>query len=79
MKEEKIYTCICGKTFTKPNAFNGHKSHCSVHLFNKGTLDKMQQVNLKRYKKISTTLNAYYNSKEYIEQKLTKAQLKLIS
>lgn len=30
--EEKIYTCECGKTFTKPNSFNGHKSHCQIHL-----------------------------------------------
>lgn len=28
----KIYTCICGETFTKPNKFNSHKNHCKVHI-----------------------------------------------
>ena len=27
--------CICGKEFTNPQAFNGHKSHCEIHLKNK--------------------------------------------
>ena len=26
------YLCECGKEFTTPNSFNGHKSHCKVHL-----------------------------------------------
>ena len=33
---EKIYTCKCGKTFTKPNQFNAHKSHCIAILGEEG-------------------------------------------
>ena len=36
---EKIYTCECGRTFTKPNSFNAHKSHCKIHFESKGDLD----------------------------------------
>lgn len=25
------YTCECGKEFSNPQQFNGHKSHCKVH------------------------------------------------
>lgn len=32
MKTEKVYLCECGKTFTNPQAFNGHKHWCKVHL-----------------------------------------------
>lgn len=27
-----MYICKCGKVFDKPNNFNGHKSHCKIHL-----------------------------------------------
>lgn len=31
------YKCECGKEFDNPQKFNGHKSHCQMHLklFNK--------------------------------------------
>ena len=36
----KEYTCICGKVFTDPQSFNGHKQGCKTHLINKyGDLD----------------------------------------
>lgn len=28
----KSYICECGKQFDNPQKFNGHKSHCSIHL-----------------------------------------------
>lgn len=31
-KEVKIYICECGREFTTPNSFNGHKSSCRTHL-----------------------------------------------
>lgn len=34
--QEKIYECICGQTFNKPNPFNSHKSRCKIHLEAKG-------------------------------------------
>lgn len=29
---ENLYRCECGREFTKPNSFNGHKSQCKIHL-----------------------------------------------
>ena len=29
---DKQYICECGKIFTNPQSFNGHKSHCKEHL-----------------------------------------------
>ena len=26
------FTCECGQEFDNPQKFNGHKSHCEVHL-----------------------------------------------
>lgn len=31
-----MYQCICGKEFEKANSFNGHKSHCVIHLQHAG-------------------------------------------
>ena len=36
----KTYHCVCGKTFTDPQRFNGHKQGCPVHIVNKyGSLE----------------------------------------
>lgn len=40
----KNYICECGKTFMTPNSFNGHKSHCVVHLEKTGRLQVRKQV-----------------------------------
>lgn len=40
--EQKIYTCECGKTFSTPNSFNGHKTNCKTHhIIKYGSLDKL--------------------------------------
>lgn len=36
--------CECGRVFEKPNSFNGHKSHCEVHLTLTGRLELRQQI-----------------------------------
>ncbi len=41
----KIYKCICGKEFTNPQSFNGHKSHCKEHHLNKfGNLNNLNKM-----------------------------------
>lgn len=35
------YKCECGKEFTEPQRFNGHKSHCKVHMQANNKLDKL--------------------------------------
>ena len=38
---EKLFICECGKTFTKAQSFNGHKSSCKIHLEAKyGNIDE---------------------------------------
>lgn len=54
---DKIYTCICGRTFETANSFNGHKSHCVKHQVTKhGSTEFYDSVQLKRSTKISQTL-----------------------
>lgn len=38
-----MYVCECGKTFDKPNNFNGHKSHCRIHLGEDKYLKRVEQ------------------------------------
>lgn len=33
--KEKTFFCECGKCFTNPQSFNGHKSHCKEHFLSK--------------------------------------------
>lgn len=40
----KIYKCECGRTFTDPQSFNGHKGQCLVHL----GPEKLKQANENR-------------------------------
>lgn len=34
-----MYVCECGKEFNNAQKFNGHKSHCKVHLIAAGKLE----------------------------------------
>ena len=53
---EEYYKCICGRTFDKPNSFNGHKSHCKEHQIAKhGSLEFYKQVKTQKNEKIAKT------------------------
>lgn len=54
--EQVKYQCICGRTFEKANAFNGHKSHCLVHQQNKNNLDNFRNDEKARHSKTKNTL-----------------------
>lgn len=41
---QKEYICDCGKIYDNPQSFNGHKSHCKVHLMNTGRLHIRENV-----------------------------------
>ena len=45
---DKQYICECGKIFTNPQSFNGHKSHCKEHLgeekYNKNLKDNTDRL-----------------------------------
>lgn len=67
--EEKIYICECGKTFTTPNKFNGHKSNCKQHIINKhGSLEAYNN----RYRILGEKIKkaAQEKQKERSEQEL---------
>lgn len=54
-----MYTCICGREFTSPQAFNGHKSHCEKHQINKhGSLEFYLNSNKTRAEAISKSMRA---------------------
>lgn len=41
----KTYQCVCGKTFTDPQKFNGHKQGCKIHITKKyGSLEAYYQI-----------------------------------
>ena len=47
---ESNFVCECGKTFTSPQSFNGHKSNCKIHHLSKyGSLDVFDA----KYKKVA--------------------------
>lgn len=60
---EKIYRCECGKEFTNPQAFNGHKSHCAIHLCKTGKLQDRLNIDKTNSIKISSSLKAVYAEK----------------
>lgn len=43
------YTCVCGRSFINPQAYNGHKSHCKQHQIAKyGNLIELEKAEDKR-------------------------------
>ena len=71
----KIYRCECGKEFTNPQAFNGHKSRCIIHHSVKGNLDEWEtnekRLRIKRAKSLikSTKESKEFNNSIWIKEK----------
>ena len=63
-----MFKCECGKEFENSQSFNGHKSHCKIHLAAVGKLDHY----LKRQKQASNTGRA-----AYIKQRQEQKQFEL--
>lgn len=53
----KIFQCICGKTFTNAQSFNGHKSHCRSHQLAKGGAQCLE-ASIERQRKASEAAQA---------------------
>lgn len=65
--QEKIYQCICGQEFTKPNSFNGHKSNCVVHKKAKGTYEARMEQRMELGKQAS--------EKNMVRREIRKSEL----
>lgn len=62
------YTCVCGRTFTNPQAFNGHKSHCKANFVNKyGENSDFEQIAAQRKEKVIA--GVYKRAEQQREQK----------
>lgn len=48
----KTYKCECGKEFTNPQSFNGHKSNCVIHLKLTGKYENKMRAREKQISKI---------------------------
>lgn len=69
------YTCECGEHFNDPQKFNGHKSHCSIHLQAIGKEYSMQD---RMNKQTQTIIDKYGSLENYSNQhsEAIKASLK---
>lgn len=63
----KIYTCECGKQFTKPNSFNAHKSNCFIHFEYLGK--DLNIIREKRRQSLLKTIN-----KQKLERKIKQEE-----
>lgn len=53
------YKCECGREFNNPQSFNGHKSHCIVHMEQCGKLDSLLEADRRRHSKTKDTMIRY--------------------
>ena len=65
----RVYVCVCGATFTNPQAFNGHKRHC-ISVIGQERLDQLNQIARNQLKKNTQVLE-----KQAAERKTKKLQL----
>ena len=57
MITNRKYICECGKEFNNSQSFNGHKSHCIVHLKKNNKLEKHTISEKRRIEKLKQTYN----------------------
>lgn len=63
--EVKKYTCECGKVYTNPQSFNGHKSSCKIHLTALGKdITKSSLYNPESQAKAHATVAKHYAEKK---------------
>ena len=65
----KTYICVCGATYTNPQAFNGHKRHC-ISVIGQERLEQLNQIAINQLKKNTQVLE-----KQAAERKIKKLQL----
>ena len=66
-----MYKCECGKEFDNAQKFNGHKSHCKVHLAAVGKLDSYEaRKNLYKGQLAKNSKAIASNKKQATDQKL---------
>ena len=63
----KEYVCECGKTYTNPQSYNGHKRHCKTHLLKSGKLDKLLDSYKRAALHTSQTQKRQYQEKKQKE------------
>lgn len=62
-----LYTCVCGRTYTNPQSFNGHKSRCKIHHRNKyGNLDYLEDILKNSGIKSGTTIHNKHKEQKTI-------------
>ena len=62
----KIYKCECGKEFTNPQSFNGHKSNCVIHLKATGKYEERMKL---REKQTLKMIETYAKKSEELHRK----------
>lgn len=58
------YQCECGKEFTNPQSFNGHKSHCKIHLEKTEKLEQRLQQRKEQCNKANDVLRKNWDTKK---------------
>lgn len=61
------YTCECGRTFSSSQAYNGHKSHCTIHLSYTNRLDVRKHIDATNGEKSGKKLHSDYISRKEAE------------
>ena len=59
----KEYLCTCGKVFTNPQSFNGHKRHCKEHLLLVGKLGKIEKADRLAATNAAQASRVFHNKK----------------
>ena len=63
----KEYVCECGKIYTNPQSYNGHKRHCKIHLLKSGKLDKILDADKRAALHTSQTQKRQHQEKKQKE------------
>ena len=69
MQQQETYTCECGKSYTDPQSFNGHKSHCVTHLECTGRLHIRETVDRLNKNRISVSQKKQHTEKDELKLK----------
>lgn len=70
-----IYQCECGRQYDNPQAYNGHKSHCIIHMQCNGKYDKFLEDDYNRHENLRKTVTNQVKERQLIKSQQQQEEL----
>lgn len=70
-----MYQCECGRQYNNPQSYNGHKSHCIIHMQCNGKYDTFLEDDYNRHETLRKTVRDQVKERQMIKSQQQQEEL----